>query len=170
MSCVRPTVAVLVPCASSVTHARTQAGAHTPNETQQRNVRPTDTQPQRPGLRTVNDVPNARFLLTVWTPVVLRNHLARIADEVTTGVLASRAHLLPGLIGQAVIPDRVFRRQTPEAWVRNGTGILRKVRCTPAAKEHKSKEHVTRTMNCSRHCWTCPIVSRRQTRAIMHDG
>ena len=85
--------------------------------------------------------------LTVWTPVVLRNYLARIAGEVTAGVLASRGHLLPCLIRQAVVPRRVLRRQTPETRVWNGTGILRKVWRASAAKERSTMQHVTPTAN-----------------------
>ena len=80
-----------------------------------------------------------RSLLTIWTPVVLRNYLARIADEVTAGMLASRAHLLPCRIRQAVVPGRVLGRQTPQTWVRNGTGILRKIRRASAAKNHATR-------------------------------
>ena len=46
-----------------------------------------------------------------------------------------------------MVPGRVFRRQTPETWVRNRAGIVRQIGRATTAKEDNSTQHITLTTN-----------------------
>ena len=88
-------------------------------------------------------------IVPIWRPIVLRNLLPRIADEVAADVLAFGCHVLPGLIcrsngrpsesrqqprptvaaltGQAVVAGRVLWRQREEPRVWDGARVLAQV-------------------------------------------